>query len=402
MRRRVLLGAGAALTGTALGGALTAAPAAAQTAAGPRAGTWGAAAYPLADVAFGAQTGRFIVRTSVAGTSPRLRLSNVGGAAPLTVGTVRFGLHAGGGAVAAGTNKAVTFGGADTVVIAAGAVVLSDPIDLDLPAEADVAVSIHVPDVVADVTGHSIAAQRSYLTADGDHAAEESAAAFTEYLSKWYLLDEITVELDGPGGTVVCLGDSITDGVGSTSNLNRRWPDYLARRLLTADANTGVLNAGVSGNRVLWDGAAPSAQARLDRDVLSHPGVHAVVLLEAINDIASGKAAAPGDLLAAYAQIRERLAVHGVRLVLGTVTPWLGSASYTDAKEDIRVAVNTAIRAGTDPFIDFEAAVRDPENPKRLRAEYDSGGGVHPSWAGYEAMAAAVDLALLAPSNPSL
>nr|BFF25398.1 hypothetical protein GCM10025732_33630 [Glycomyces mayteni] len=377
MRRRVLLGAGAALTGTALGGALTAAPAAAQTAAGPRAGTWGAAAYP-------SPTSRSARRPAGSSSAPASPGPARACACPTSAAPPAHRRHRPlrpprrRRAVAAGTNKAVTFGGADTVVIAAGAVVLSDPIDLDLPAEADVAVSIHVPDVVADVTGHSIAAQRSYLTADGDHAAEESAAAFTEYLSKWYLLDEITVELDGPGGTVVCLGDSITDGVGSTSNLNRRWPDYLARRLLTADANTGVLNAGVSGNRVLWDGAAPSAQARLDRDVLSHPGVHAVVLLEAINDIASGKAAAPGDLLAAYAQIRERLAVHGVRLVLGTVTPWLGSASYTDAKEDIRVAVNTAIRAGTDPFIDFEAAVRDPENPKRLRAEYDSGGGVHP------------------------
>lgn len=401
MKRRVLLGAGAAIGGTALGGAFSAAPAAAQTAAGLRVGTWGAAAYPLADVTFGGRTGRFIVRTSVAGTAPRLRLSNVGGTAPLTVGTVRFGLHAGGGAVTAGTNKAVTFGGDASVVIAAGAVVLSDTIDLDLPAEADVAVSIHVPDTVANVTGHSIAAQRSYLTVDGDYAADESADAFTEFISKWYLLDEITVELDGPGGAVVCLGDSITDGVGSTSNLNRRWPDYLARRLLAAGASTGVLNAGVSGNRVLWDGAAPSAQARLDRDVLSHPGVHAVILLEAINDIASGKAAAPGDLLAAYAQIRERLAVHGVRLVLGTVTPWLGSASYTDAKEAIRVAVNTAIRESGDPYIDFEAAVRDPDDPRKLRAEYDSGGGVHPSWAGYEAMAAAVDLTLLEP-NPSL
>ncbi|SDD70446.1 SGNH/GDSL hydrolase family protein [Glycomyces harbinensis] len=396
MRRRSLLGATAAATGTALIGA----PAAAQT-TGPRVGTWAAGAYGLTGVTFGAQTGRFILRTSVGGTNPRLRLSNVAGAEPITVTSVHLGLHAGGGAVAAGTNRPVTFGGADTVVIAAGAVVLSDPVDLVLAPEADLAVSVHAPAPIGDVTGHSIAAQRSYLTTGGDHAADETAAAFTATVSQWYLIDELTVELEADGGSVVCLGDSITDGVGSVAGTNQRWPDFLARRLLAAGgalSRVGVLNEGIAGNRVLWNSASPSSQARLDRDVLSHPGVHAVVLVEGINDIAGGKAASPGDLIDAYGHLRERLNLHGIRLVCGTITPWLGSASFTEPKEAIRTAVNTAVRDGlADGTVDFDAAVRDPDDPRRLLPAYDSGGGVHLTPAGYQAMAGAVDLALLGP-----
>ncbi|PZF82109.1 SGNH/GDSL hydrolase family protein [Jiangella anatolica] len=405
-RRSFVAGTTALVAGGALAGGTPAAattPArtqgAARAAATMRAGTWGAGAYGLDGVTFGGRTGRFIVRTSVGGTSPRVRLSNVAGAEPITVGPVHLGLHAGGGAVTPGTNKAVTFGGATTITIAAGAVVLGDPVDLTLPAQADLAVSVHVATPVANVTGHSIAAQRSYLSIDGDHAADESATAYVTPISQWYLIDEVTVETGAAGGTVVCLGDSITDGVGSVSGTNQRWPDFLARRLLanTATAAVGVVNAGISGNRVLWDGASPSSQARLDRDVLSHPGVYAVVLVEGINDIASGKAATAGDLLAAYRQLGERLGMLGIGLLCGTITPWLGSASWTEQKEAIREEVNAAVRAGGG--VDFDLAVRDPANPQRLRAEYDSGGGVHLTPAGYQAMADAVDLALLDPAR---
>jgi lysophospholipase L1-like esterase len=416
MRRRRFLGAttalaaGGALAGTATT-AITAVPAAAGPAAGPdararggsvriRVGTWGAGAYGLDGVTFGGRTGRFIVRASVGGTNPRLRLSNVAGAEPITVGPVHLGLHAGDGAVVTGTNRPVTFGGAATVTIAAGAVVLGDPVDLTLPVQADLAVSVHLAAPVTGITGHSIAAQRSYLSVDGDHGADETSAPFVTPVSQWYLIDEVTVETGAAGGTVVCVGDSITDGVGSVSGTNQRWPDFLARRLLAAGGTlsaVGVVNAGISGNRVLWDGASPNSQARLDRDVLSHPGVHAVVLVEGINDIASGKAYSADALLAGYRHIGERLGMHGIRLLCGTVTPWLGSASYTDEKEAIREAVNAAVRAAGG--VDFDLAVRDPQNPKRLRAEYDSGGGVHLTPAGYRAMADAVDLALLDPAR---
>ncbi|WP_116946789.1 SGNH/GDSL hydrolase family protein [Jiangella endophytica] len=413
MRRRSFLGATSLAAGAALAGGATTANAAGVAAttrppatrprggaARVRAGTWGAGAYGLDGVTFGGRTGRFIVRTSVGGTHPRVRLSNVAGTEPITVGPVHLGLHAGDGAVAAGTNRPVTFGGATTVTIAAGAVVLGDPVTLTLPDEADLAVSVYLATPVAGITGHSIAAQRSYLSTDGDHGADEPAAAFVTPISQWYLIDEVTVETGATGGTVVCLGDSITDGVGSVSGTNQRWPDVLARRLLAAGgtlASVGVVNAGISGNRVLWDGASPNSQARLERDVLSHPGVHAVVLVEGINDIASGKAGSAGDLLAAYRQIGERLGLHGIRLLCGTVTPWLGSASYTEEKEAIREAVNASVRAAGG--VDFDLAVRDPANPKRLRAEYDSGGGVHLTPAGYRAMADAVDLALLDPAR---
>lgn len=384
--------------------AAAAAAAAATTGTGgavrTRAGTWGAGAYGIDGVTFGGHTGRFVVRTSVGGTNPRVRLSNVAGAEPIAVGPVHLGLHAGDGAVAPGTNRPVTFGGAATVTIAAGAVVLGDPVDLALPAQADLAVSVHLATPVANVTGHSVAAQRSYLSTGGDHSADESAAAFGTRISQWYLLDEVTVEAGAAAGTVVCLGDSITDGVGSVAGTNQRWPDFLARRILAAGGplgSVGVVNAGISGNRVLWDGASPSSQARLDRDVLSHPGVYAVLLVEGINDIASGRAGSAGDLLAAYRQIGERLGLHGIRLLCGTITPWLGSAGYTDEKDAIREAVNAAVRAAGG--VDFDLAVRDPANPKRLRAEYDSGGGVHLTPAGYQAMADAVDLGLLDPAG---
>ncbi|MBB5787853.1 GDSL-type esterase/lipase family protein [Jiangella mangrovi] len=400
-----------AAVGPATVGPATVGPATVGPAAGPaarpsggaarvRVGTWGAGAYGLDGVTFGGRTGRFVVRTSVGGTLPRLRLSNVAGAEPITVGPVHLGLHAGDGAVVAGTNRPVTFGGATTVTIAAGAVVLGDPVDLTLPDQADLAVSVHLATPVAGVTGHSIAAQRSYLSTDGDHGADESATSYVTPTSQWYLIDELTVETGAAGGTVVCLGDSITDGVGSVSGTNQRWPDFLARRLLAAGGTlgaAGVVNAGISGNRVLWDGASPNSQARLDRDVLSHPGVHAVVLVEGINDIASGKAARAGDLLAGYRQIGERLGLHGIRFLCGTVTPWLGSASWTEAKEAIRQEVNAAVRAAGG--VDFDLAVRDPDDPRRLRAEYDSGGGVHLTPAGYRAMADAVDLALLDPAR---
>lgn len=404
MRRRGFLGATTALVagGALAGGTAAASATAAPATTGVRAGTWGAGAYGLDGVTFGGRTGRFIVRTSVGGTDPRVRLSNVAGAEPITVGPVHLGLHAGGGAVSPGTNRAVTFGGAATITIAAGAVVLGDAVDLTLPEQADLAISVHLGTPVANVTGHSIAAQRSYLSTDGDHGADESGAAFVTPISQWYLIDEVTVETGAAGGTVVCLGDSITDGVGSTSGTNRRWPDFLARRLLAAGGTfgpVGVVNAGISGNRVLWDGASPNSQARLDRDVMSHPGVYAVVLVEGINDIASGKAAGADDLLAAYRQIGERLSLHGIRFSCGTITPWLGSASYTDEKEAIREAVNTAVRAAGG--VDFDLAVRDPANPKQLRAEFDSGGGVHLTGAGYQAMADAVDLALLDPALTS-
>lgn len=434
MRRRRFLGATALAAGGALAGGATAARAAAASvatgppgagtldadgattaavgpAAGPdvrprggsarvRVGTWGCGAYGLDGVTFGGRTGRFVVRTSVGGTNPRVRLSNVAGAEPITVGPVHLGLHAGDGAIVAGTNRPVTFGGTTTVTIAAGAVVLGDPVDLALPDQADLAISVHLATPEANVTGHSIAAQRSYLSVDGDHGADETSAPYVTPVSQWYLIDEVTVETGAAGGTVVCLGDSITDGVGSVSGTNQRWPDVLARRLLAAGgtlAGVGVVNAGISGNRVLWDGASPNSQARLDRDVLSHPGVYAVVLVEGINDIASGRAGSADDLLAAYRQLGERLGLHGIRFLCGTVTPWLGSASYTDEKEAIREAVNTAVRAAGG--VDFDLAVRDPGTPKRLRAEYDSGGGVHLTPAGYRAMADAVDLALLDPAR---
>ncbi|MGW6279609.1 SGNH/GDSL hydrolase family protein [Kribbella sp. NPDC055071] len=393
--RRLVLG------GAAAGIVATGWPAGAQAAATPaRVGTWATAPYRLPDLTFAHQTARFVVHTSVGGQRPQVRLSNVAGTTPLTIDRVFLGRHAGSGAIVAGTNHPVSFSGNPGVTIAAGATALSDPIDFALLAEDDLAISVYVAATVAEVTGHSIAAQRSYVSTDGDHAAEESASAYTTNISKTYWIDELSVELPGSGGAVACVGDSITDGVGSTYMLNQRWPDYLARRLLARPAPIGVLNEGISGNRILYDGGSPSTQARLDRDVLSHPGVHAVILLEGINDINSGRAAVAGDLISAYRQVRNRLQVHGIRLIVATITPWGGAAGFTAPKEQLRLDVNAAIRTGGyfDGVVDFDLAVQDPSNPTLLLGAYDSGGGVHPNSRGYEAMANAVDLALLDPT----
>jgi lysophospholipase L1-like esterase len=367
-----------------------------------RVGAWGAAAFGLDGVTFGGNTARMVVHPGIGGTRPRLRLSNVAGTVPVAVRSVFLGRHAGGGAVVAGTNRPVTFGGTAAVTIAPGAQVLSDPVTFTVAAGTDLAVSVHVATPVADITGHRLAAQKSYVSVDGDHAAVESATPYTTEMASWYLIDELSVEVPGTGGTVVCLGDSITDGVGSVTGTNQRWPDQLATRLRAEGMPVGVLNAGISGNRVLADGASQNSQARLAHDVLTHPNVHAVVLVEGINDIATGQSASAHDLVAAYRQIRERLRLHGIRLLLGTITPWLGSANYTDAKEAVREAVNAVLRDQFTDVVDFDHALRDPAEPKRMLAAYDSGGGVHPNPAGYQAMAQAVDLTLLAPQAPAL
>lgn len=398
LSRRGFLAGTAAAAGTAVSfGSPVSAATAPAGASRRRVATWGAGSYVLSGVSVANATARQIVHVSSGGVLPQIRFSNVGNPEALTLNEVWLGQHAGDGAVKTGTNRQVTFGGATSVTIPPGAQALSDPVTLTVASESDLAVSVHVAATVATVTGHSIAAQRSYVST-GNHASEESAGAYSTTISKWYWTDEISVDIAGSTpGTVVCLGDSITDGVGSGANTNQRWPDHLARRLLGISAPLGVVNAGISGNRVLADGASASAQARLDRDVLSRPNVRTLVLLEGINDIGTGRATSSAQLIAGYQQIVARSHLHGIRVIGSTITPWLGSSGFTAAKEAVRTGVNTAIRSGDifDGWADFEAAIRDPAEPLRMLAAYDSGGGVHPNAAGYQAMANSIDLALI-------
>lgn len=268
-------------------------------------GTWGTAVdtttFTLAD-----QTVRNIVHTSVGGSGLRISLSNAFGSVPVTFDSVWVGQAGQGAAVEAGTNRRLTFGDETSVTVPVGAEVLSDPLPGDLPAESTLAVSVHVVGDAGTVSGHKAAHQTNWVSTPGDHAADESAAAFPTSTGAYAWVESAVVETPQQVDTVVTLGDSITDGDRSTPGLNRRWPDFLARRVLARPTphQYGVMNAGISGNRVLADGSGVSAQARFDRDVLAQPDVRTVVVMEGVNDLRWDFATKPADLINAYRQAR--------------------------------------------------------------------------------------------------
>ena len=360
--------------------------------------TWGACAARVTGAVDG-QTVRNIVHTSIGGPAARISLSNVFGDRPLTFDSVYVGVQADGATVTPGTNTRVTFSGGHTsVTVPPGAEVLSDDMKIAVPADTNLAVSVHVVGASGQITGHNFTAQTSYLSGAGDSAANESAAPFGTTINRWYWVDAVVVDAPELVDTVAFLGDSITDGVGSTPNANHRYPDYLADRLATRPVvqRFGIMNEGISGNRVLADGAGVSAQARLDRDVLSQPDVKSVVLLEGINDIGGGQATSADQIIAAYRQLIARAHSADVCIIGGTLTPFEGARPpyYTPEKDLIRKAVNEFVRTSGefDSVIDFDAAMRDPANPNRFLPAYDSGDHLHPKDAGYQAMANAIDL----------
>jgi lysophospholipase L1-like esterase len=286
--------------------------------------------------------------------------------------------------------------------------VVSDPLEFDVAPLSDLALTVYLRGAPAEVTGHPGSRTTSYLEPGERVSApdlKEPARA-----DRWYFISGIDV-LAGPSASAVAiLGDSITDGRGSTTNGNDRWPDNLARRLRAnrATAEVAVLNHGIGGNRLLRDGKGPNGLARLDRDVLSQPGVRWLIVLLGVNDIGTaagarargGVGATPDDLVAAYDQIVRRAHGHGIRVYGATILPFEGfSAYFTPEAEADRQRVNEWIRTSGvfDAVIDFDAVTRDPEKPSRLVAAVDGGDHLHPSAAGYEVMADAIDLALFAP-----
>lgn len=358
---------------------------------------------------FADSTLRQVVRVSMGGRSLRVRFSNEFGRVPLTLVAARIARSAGGSAIDAATDHALTFAGRPSASIPEGAALLSDPIAFDLPPLSSLAVTIHVRGAPPDVTGHPGSRTTSYLQAGG----AVSAVALPDAVSvdHWYFLSGIDVHAPPAAGAVVVLGDSITDGRGSTTNGNDRWPDVLAQRLQAAPATAGVavLNAGIGGNRLLREGLGPGALARLDRDVIARPGVRWLIVLEGINDIgtaagarAKGEPAATGDdIIAAYTQIIERARSHGIRVYGATIMPFEGftyAGYFTPEGEADRQKVNTWIRANGrfDGVIDFDVVTRDPAQPTRLSPAVDGGDHLHPSAAGYRTMGDAVDLKLFA------
>ncbi|MDT0345956.1 SGNH/GDSL hydrolase family protein [Streptomyces litchfieldiae] len=409
---RRLLGAllPAALPAALLGGLLLGAqpaPAAAAPAHRPEAGAFGPGMVP-GGPAFTDQTIRMVVHPSVAGTRPRLRVSNLRGSADLRVGALAVALRASGGAAVPGSHRAVTFADAPSTTIRAGGELLSDPVPIRVERGRDLLVSIHLPDATGPSTQHRHAYETTYLTppGSGDHTADAGAGDYTATTGSWYYLAGLSVvpATAATTGTLVAFGDSITDGTLSTPGTNRRWPDLLADRLAAEPGGQrlGVVNAGIFANRMLSERDETSGRPALERfshDALGQPGVATVIVLEGINDITAGVNAeglplAPRDLIDGYRTLIGRAHDAGVRIIGGTLLP---NGNHSAGQNAIRTAVNDWIRTGGefDAVIDFDRATRDPARPDTLRPAYDSGDGLHPNDAGMRAMADAVDLAAL-------
>lgn len=356
--------------------------------------TWAASADRMGEGTAG-QGYRLVVRTSVGGDDLRVRFSNAFGDRPLTLDGVHAGLRAQGAALRPGSNRPLTFGGSRAVTVPAGAAVWSDPLPGRVPAGADLVVSLRTPDAAGPATGHWMAMQTSY-TGPGDHTAEESGAGWTGTTGSWWYLDSVSVRPSrAADGAVAALGDSLTDGWQSTTDLNRRWPDYLARRLRTAGtAVQGVANEGISGNMVLADGAGQAALHRLDRDVLSQPGVRTVFLFEGVNDLKAHTGVTAADLVAGYREIARRAHAAGKCVVAATVGPFKGWPEWDPPAEAVRQEVNAYLRGGGefDAVTDFDRVLRSPYDPERMLPFFDGGDHVHPNDKGMQALADAVDL----------
>ncbi|MGW0613147.1 SGNH/GDSL hydrolase family protein [Streptomyces sp. NPDC002788] len=387
----VALGCG---TGTVPRGDQPAPPSGAPTGSGYGVVTWAASADRVGEAVDG-RSYRLVVHTSVGGSGLRVRLSNAFGDQPVTFGSVHAGLRRDGAALVPGSNRRLTFGGARTVTVPAGGIVYSDPLPGHVPAASTLAVSLHVDRAGGTLTGHWMAMQTSYTT-DGDHTAEESAANWKQRTGSWLYLDAVTVRPREATGAVAALGDSITDGWQSTTDLNRRWPDYLARRLAESPAGTveGVANEGIAGNKVLTDGPGQSALNRLRRDVLSLPGVRTVFLFQGVNDIKAEQGATAAELIAGYRTLIDRAHADGKCVVGATIGPFKGWPEWDPAGEAVRRQVNAFVRGSGefDAVTDFDRVLRSPSDPERILPAFDGGDHLHPNDKGMRAMADAVDL----------
>ncbi|MFI2630946.1 SGNH/GDSL hydrolase family protein [Streptomyces collinus] len=352
------------------------------------------------------RTLRLVVHTSSGGPRVRVRFDNAFAAAPVRIGSATVAVQAS-GAASRGTPVALSFGGAAGVAIPAGGQAYSDPLGFSVPADANLLVSFHLPGTVTAAPVHGLAQQRSYVSEPGDHAADAAAGAYTSVITRWPLL--AGVDVSGGPGSVVLLGDSITDGDKSTVDANRRWPNVLAGRLLKQSTvpRYGVLNLGISGNRVVTDRypgdgvstdtAGVSALHRFDRDVLAQPSARTAVVFEGVNDLRWGTSAEA--VIAGLRELAARGHARGLRMLAATILPCEGEARCTAAVDAERVAVNEWIRGGEafDGVLDFDAVVRDPQRPARMLPAYDSGDRLHPGDAGLAALADSVDLRLLRP-----
>ncbi|QOY96419.1 SGNH/GDSL hydrolase family protein [Massilia sp. UMI-21] len=403
-RRRFLRGL------PALAGALALAPHAASAQSWRGEGwcaTWGCAPAgppPAAGtMSLGGQTLRMIVRTSIGGNRVRVRLTNEMGSTPLVIGSAQVGLRSSGQAVVAGSSHALSFGGRSSVTIQPGSPTVSDPVYFQVPPFADLAISLYFPGTATATTIHRDSWQTNYVSTSGNFTAN-TTFSLSRSIASWPFLSE--VDVDGGAPCVVVIGDSLTDGQGSTGNQNRRWPDYLARRLqaeLGTAGRIGVVNRGIAGNRLLLDDAnallaGRDVLERFDRDVLATPGIRAVIVAIGINDIvyASGATLSDmrDDLVAGYRQLIARAHGRGIPVLGATLPPMAGFVYYTAARESVRQATNNWLRTADefDALIDWDRVLRDPASPTRINPAYNSRDWLHPNDAGYQALAQAVPL----------
>jgi lysophospholipase L1-like esterase len=372
-------------------------------------GTW--AASPMGDAVNPGQlsptnaTYRNVVHISVGGTSLRVELTNEFGSDPLIIGAAHVALSAGSGAIQPSTDHTLTFNGQPSVIIPAGAPILSDPVPLQVNALADLAISVYLPaQYLGETTCHRDARATTLITMGDDTAVEKLTD--TRSITSWCFVKAVDVSTnDRNAAAVVCFGDSITDGAQSTDNTNRRWPDFLARRLQEdpKTAHISVLNEGIGGNRLLHDNAGANALARFDRDVLAQSGAKYLIILEGINDIGrTTQPRAPGDevtteeMILALTQLATRARAHGLKVFGATLTPYIGAGYASGKGEQMRETVNQWIRTSGvfDAVIDFDQVTRDATNPRIFAADVDSGDHLHPGDAGYQKMGDSIDLSL--------
>ena len=376
-------------------------------------GTWSNALHQpdlgvpgLANAGFNNQTLRQIVHISVGGPRVRVRLSTFR-ASGLVIGAAHIALRATAASIVPGSDRTLTFGGTPSITIPPGALVVSDPVELNVPDLSDLAVSIFVSGNTGPATWHFEGRQTSFISPPGDFTASPVMPFSSTTLARFWLAG-VEVVASERTGAIIALGESITDGTQSTVDANNRWPDHLARRLMAQPGNRemGVLNEGIAGNRLLHDSLGPNGLARFDRDVLAQTGVAHVIVQMGANDIFTlnpAEEVTADQVIQGHKQLIERAHAKGLKIFGCTLTPLEGFLLpgtpfplFSPAKEVKRQAVNAWIRTSGeyDDVIDFDRVLRDPNSPSKILALYDSGDHGHPTDAGYQALANAIDLRL--------
>ncbi|MFI1223757.1 MULTISPECIES: SGNH/GDSL hydrolase family protein [unclassified Streptomyces] len=391
-----------------------------DTADGGWARTWGTSPHAPIEAfgplpSFADTTLRQVVRISGGGRQVRLRITNEYGTAPLTVDAARIALAAPEGGIRPGSERVLTFDGRPAVTVPTGAPMLSDPIELSLPALSDLSISLYLPEAVKSATCHAMGVQTAWAV-PGNSVDALTLPADAESLPLQAFISAIEVRGDAGATTIAIIGDSNTDGSGTTPDTNRRWTDRLAERLAELDGPpVCVSNQGISGNRMLNEGLGDSVLARFDRDVLATPGLGHVVLAIGLGDIGISYAPRDGsgppadflalfpgapvtadDLIAGYRRLITRARARGVRVHAPTLTPYEGDEIHTPQGEQVRQRVNEWIRTGGafDAVMDFDAVWRDPAHPSRIRDGFHAGDHLHGNDAGCRALGDSIDLAL--------